>query len=119
VVDNRKYILRKLAERVGVPRESALSPKQGFAMAAGALDSNELRDLIMTTLLESRTLQRGYFNPAGVRQLLDEHFRGRRDHSGGIWRLLIFELCTVTIWKKSAQRIAGPSLTTSPVRLGR
>jgi len=27
-----------------------------------------------------------------VRQLLDEHFRGRRDHSGGIWRLLMLEL---------------------------
>ena len=88
----QKYILRKLAERVGVPREALYRPKQGFAMPLVHWIRNELRDLIMTTLLESRTLQRGYFNPAGVRQLLDEHFRGRRDHSGGIWRLLIFEL---------------------------
>ena len=28
----------------------------------------------------------------GVRQMLDEHFQGRRDHSARIWRLLIFEL---------------------------
>jgi asparagine synthase (glutamine-hydrolysing) len=88
----QKYILRKLAERVGVPREALYRPKQGFAMPLVHWIRNELRDLIMTTLLEPRTLQRGYFNPAGVRQLLDEHFRGRRDHSGGIWRLLIFEL---------------------------
>ena len=52
----------------------------------------ELKELIMTVLLEPRTLQRGYFEPRAVRQLLDEHFRGRRDHSGRIWRLLIFEL---------------------------
>jgi asparagine synthase (glutamine-hydrolysing) len=53
---------------------------------------NEMKDLILTVLLDPRTLQRGYFDPAGVRRLLDEHFSGRRNSSGHIWRLLIFEL---------------------------
>ena len=88
----QKYILRKLAERVGVPREALYRPKQGFAMPLVHWIRHELKDLIMTALLEPRTVQRGYFNPAGVRQLLDEHFRGHRDHSGGIWRLLMLEL---------------------------
>ena len=88
----QKYILRKLAERVGVPREALYRPKQGFAMPLVHWIRNELKDLIMTVLLEPRTLQRGYFNPDGIRRLLDEHFRERRDHSGRIWRLLIFEL---------------------------
>ncbi len=88
----QKYILRKLAERVGVPREAIYRPKQGFAMPLVHWIRNELKDLIMTVLLEPRTLQRGYFNPASVRRLLDEHFRRRRDHSHEIWRLLIFEL---------------------------
>lgn len=88
----QKYILRKLAERVGVPREALDRPKQGFAMPLVHWIRNELKDLIMSSLLEPRTLQRGYFNPEGVKQLLDEHFRGRHDHSNGIWRLLIFEL---------------------------
>ena len=88
----QKYILRKLAERVGVPREALYRPKQGFALPLVHWMRNELKDLIMTVLLEPRTLQRGYFNPEGIRRLLDEHFRGRRDHSGRIWRLLIFEL---------------------------
>jgi asparagine synthase (glutamine-hydrolysing) len=52
----------------------------------------EMKDLILTVLLEPRTLQRGYFDPAGVRRLLDDHFSGRRNSSGHIWRLLIFEL---------------------------
>jgi len=51
-----------------------------------------MKDLIQTILLEPRTLERGYFHPAAVRRLLDEHFRGRRNQSGAIWRLLIFEL---------------------------
>jgi asparagine synthase (glutamine-hydrolysing) len=89
---HQKYILRKLAERVGVPREALYRPKQGFAVPLVHWIRHELRDLIMSALLEPRTIQRGYFNPEGVRQLLDEHFRGRRDHSSGIWRLLMFEL---------------------------
>jgi asparagine synthase (glutamine-hydrolysing) len=88
----QKYILRKLAERVGVPRAALYRPKQGFAMPLVHWIRNELKDMIMTVLLEPRTLQRGYFNPDAIRRLLDEHFRERRDHSGRIWRLLIFEL---------------------------
>jgi asparagine synthase (glutamine-hydrolysing) len=88
----QKYILRKLAERVGVPHEALYRPKQGFALPLVHWIRNELKDLILTVLLEPRTLQRGYFHPEGVRRLLDEHFRERRDHSGRIWRLLIFEL---------------------------
>ena len=88
----QKYILRKLAERVGVPREALYRPKQGFALPLVHWIRNELKDLILTVLLEPRTLQRGYFHPEGIRRLLDEHFRERRDHSGRIWRLLIFEL---------------------------
>ena len=88
----QKYILRKLAERVGVPREALYRPKQGFALPLVHWMRNELKELILTVLLEPKTMQRGYFNPVGVRQLLNEHFRGRRDHSGRIWRLLVFEL---------------------------
>ena len=89
---SQKYILRKLAERVGVPKEVLHRPKQGFALPLVHWMRNELKDLILTVMLEPRTLQRGYFNPRGVRRLLEEHFCGRRDHSPRIWRLLMFEL---------------------------
>jgi len=89
---NQKYIFRKLAERVGVPKEVLYRPKQGFALPLVHWMRNEMKDLILTVLLEPRTLQRGYFDPAGVRRLLDDHFSGRRNSSGHIWRLLIFEL---------------------------
>ena len=88
----QKYILRKLAERVGVPHEALHRPKQGFAMPLVHWIRHELKDLITSALLEPRTLQRGYFNPKGVQRLFDEHFSGRRDHSAGIWRLLMLEL---------------------------
>jgi asparagine synthase (glutamine-hydrolysing) len=88
----QKYIFRKLAERVGVPREVLYRPKQGFALPLVHWTRHELKDLILTVLLEPRSLQRGYLNPRAVRQLLDEHFGRRRNHAGRIWRLLMFEL---------------------------
>lgn len=88
----QKYILRKLAERVGVPKEVLDRPKRGFSLPLVHWMRHELKDLIVSTLTEPRTLQRGYFNPKGVRRMLDEHFRGRRDHSARIWRLLMLEL---------------------------
>jgi asparagine synthase (glutamine-hydrolysing) len=88
----QKYILKKLAQRVGVPREVLDRPKQGFALPLVHWTRHDLKDMIMSVLLQPRTLQRGYFKPEAVRQLLDEHFRQRRNHSGRIWRLLAFEL---------------------------
>jgi asparagine synthase (glutamine-hydrolysing) len=104
----QKYILRKLAERVGVPREAIYRRKQGFALPLVHWMRHELKDLILAVLLDPKTMQRGYFNPAGVRQLLDEHFRGRRNHSDSIWRLLMFEL-----WHRNfLERIGTSNLRT-------
>jgi asparagine synthase (glutamine-hydrolysing) len=109
----QKYILRKLAERVGVPREVLYRPKQGFALPLVHWLKYELKELIMSVLLDPRTLQRGYFEARGVRQLLDEHFRGRRSHSGQIWRLLIFEL-----WHRNyLERIRAREANDEPYRV--
>jgi asparagine synthase (glutamine-hydrolysing) len=88
----QKFILKKLAKRVGIPSEVLNRPKQGFSLPLGHWMRGELKDLVLTTLLDTQTLQRGYFNATGLRRMLDEHFQGRRDHSARLWRLLIFEL---------------------------
>jgi asparagine synthase (glutamine-hydrolysing) len=96
-----------------VPQQALYRPKQGFALPLVHWIRNELRDLIMTVLLEPRTLERGYFNPEGVRRLLDEHFRKHRDHFGGIWRLLIFEL-----WHRNLlERIRATDWGAEPYRV--
>ena len=43
-------------------------------------------------LLSPRALQRGYFQPAFVRLLVDEHLAGKRDHTLRLWQLVVFEL---------------------------
>ncbi len=87
-----KYLLKKLAARVGVPQEVLNRPKQGFALPLVHWMRGELKDDLLPILVEPRTLERGYFNRQAVRALLEEHRRGRRDHSAQIWMLLMFEL---------------------------
>ncbi|MGB7847590.1 MAG: asparagine synthase (glutamine-hydrolyzing) [Candidatus Acidiferrum sp.] len=90
--NQHKYILKRLAERVGVPRSVIYRPKKGFAVPLVHWFRNELKQDLLGILLEPQTLQRGYFRPESVRQLIEEHTRGRRDRSGDLWILLIFEL---------------------------
>jgi asparagine synthase (glutamine-hydrolysing) len=88
----QKYIFRKLAERLGVPKDVLYRPKRGFALPLIHWTRNEMKDMILSVLLDTRTLQRGYLDPDGVRHLVDEHMSGKRNHSGRVWRLLLFEL---------------------------
>jgi hypothetical protein len=49
-------------------------------------------------------MQRGYFDENGVRALMNEHIRGRRDRSRELWLLLVFEL-----WQRNFVAKAGKS----------
>ena len=63
-----KYILLKLAERVGVPREALYRKKQGFALPLVHWMRHELKDMLMV-LIEPRTLQsRLLSTPTGFAQ---------------------------------------------------
>ncbi len=87
----RKYIFKKLAERLGIPPELLRRKKQGFALPLVHWMRNELKDLL-GVLEEPRAQQRGYFSGTAVRQMFDEHMSGRRDRSSELWLLLVFEL---------------------------
>lgn len=88
----RKYLLRRLAEKMGVPRSVLYRPKQGFALPLKHWMRAELRDDMTALLLEPRTLQRGYFRKDAIERMLGEHHRSARDHSDTLWQLLAFEL---------------------------
>jgi asparagine synthase (glutamine-hydrolysing) len=88
----RKFLFKKLAERLGVPSELLHRRKQGFSLPLVHWMRNELKAELLPILLEPRTLQRGYFKAEAIRGVMDEHFRGRRNHAGVLWMLLVFEL---------------------------
>jgi len=86
-----KHILKK-AVRGLIPDEILNRSKQGFGVPVQEWINQQLRERMRETLSETRTRQRGYVNPKYLDVLLDEHERGRRDHSTGLWALLMLEL---------------------------
>jgi len=88
----RKHILKKLAERVGIPSEVIYRRKQGFQLPLVEWMRDELKARFWSVLLEPRTQQRGYFKPSAVKSLIEEHVQGRRNRSGLLWRMLVLEM---------------------------
>jgi asparagine synthase (glutamine-hydrolysing) len=109
---SRKYILKRLAERLGIPAELLYRRKQGFQMPLVDWMRNQMKDQFLGVLLESRTLQRGYFKPEAVQALVNEHVRGRRNRSGLLWRMLVLELWHRNFLESRAHWV-GPHLAPS------
>jgi asparagine synthase (glutamine-hydrolysing) len=75
-----------------LPESIQKRPKMGFGVPLDHWFRHELREMVTDTLLDSRTLGRGYFEPATVRRLVEEHAASQWDHSSRLWLLLVFEL---------------------------
>ena len=86
----RKHVLKEVAATL-LPRDILERRKQGFGVPLGTWFRGNLRELFADTLLSPSSLQRGYFEPAFVRRLVDEHLAGTRDHMWQLWQLVVFE----------------------------
>ena len=83
-----KYVLKRALEPI-LPREILYRPKQGFSMPIGRWFRGPLRAKVrrsVAILRESR-----YFNGSELDRIVDDHEKGRRDHSAILWLLLVFE----------------------------
>ena len=65
--------------------------KMGFGVPLDEWFRHDLKPLLHDTLLDQTSLDRGYFAPATVRRLVEEHTSGQSDHSYRLWSLLCFE----------------------------
>lgn len=106
-----KYILKRLAQKLGVPRHVIHRPKSGFAMPVLHWCRDQLREDVLEILLEPRTLQRGYFSPGALRRLLDDHLSARRDRSEQIWNLVCLELWHRNFLDRAPDRRKSPAAT--------
>lgn len=66
--------------------------KMGFGVPLDHWFRGSLRSMLTDTLLQPKCLDRGYFDPAAVRRLVEEHTTSQWDHSSRLWLLLVFEL---------------------------
>lgn len=87
---NTKYILKK-ALSARIPSEIRNRKKAGFPVPYGSWLRKELKDLVWDVLMDSRTVDRGYFNRDAIESLLKANSNGS-DHSKEIFSLLSLEL---------------------------
>jgi asparagine synthase (glutamine-hydrolysing) len=87
----RKHVLKEAARRL-LPPEILDRKKQGFGVPLGVWFQGGLTDVFSDVLRSPTTRQRGYFAPAFVDRMVDEHLTGKRDHTLRLWQLLVFEL---------------------------
>ncbi len=86
-----KYILKKAVEP-WLPREIVYRQKRGFSVPVAGWMRGELGPLLDEKLNPEKIKRQGWFDPAFVGRLLDEHRSGRADHRKALWTLLCFEL---------------------------
>src|SRR5207237_7303879 len=87
----KKVLLRKAVEPL-LPRPVVHGKKRGFSIPAAAWLRGDLESFARETLSPDRLRRQGFFRPAVVTRLIDDHVTGREDMSRQIWGLLAFTL---------------------------
>jgi asparagine synthase (glutamine-hydrolysing) len=87
----RKHVLKEALKGL-LPAGILDRKKQGFGVPLDTWFRGGLTGMFADVLGSARTRQRGYFEPAFIDRLVQEHLSGRRDHNMKLWQLLVFEL---------------------------
>ena len=87
---NGKAFFKKALEP-HLPHEVLYRPKMGFAVPLARWFRGPLRQRVRDALLDGPMLESGWFNPATIQQIVEQHESGVRDHSTPIWSLLMYD----------------------------
>ena len=85
-----KHLLKRAFEPY-VPEDLLYRPKQGFSVPLAAWFRGPLKDRVRQAVTGPTLAETGYFDPAALTRLVDQHQSGARDHSAPLWSLLMFE----------------------------
>jgi asparagine synthase (glutamine-hydrolysing) len=88
----RSKVVLKHAFSDLLPPAIKTRPKMGFGVPISRWLRGELKHELQDVLLDPICLNRGLFRPEAIRDLIDEHVEGRREHSFRLWALLMLEL---------------------------
>ena len=87
---NGKAFFKKAMEP-HLPNEVLYRPKMGFAVPLARWFRGPLRQRVRDALLDGPMLDSGWFNPATIKQIVEQHESGVRDHSTPLWTLLMYD----------------------------
>jgi asparagine synthase (glutamine-hydrolysing) len=88
---SKKRLLRKSVEQL-LPHEVVHGKKRGFSIPAAAWLRGELEPFARETLSPETLKRQGFFDPAAVTRVIDQHVSGQEDLSRQLWGLLAFTL---------------------------
>jgi asparagine synthase (glutamine-hydrolysing) len=90
---SKRYLFKKAMADI-LPEQIIKKKKQGFGLPISVWlrEREEFSRLVHDVVLSSRAIQRGYFRPEFIRQLVAHHLAGTWDYSAEIWSLLMLEL---------------------------
>src|SRR5580765_1086782 len=109
-----KRILKRALQGI-VPAPILGRRKMGFNVPLESWLRNGLRDMAHDLLTSRRSLERGYFAPAFVRGLLDDHVQGRRNWHTQIWSLMMLELWHREFVDEGTAREPAPHAMAEPM----
>ncbi len=104
----KKRLLRQAAAPL-IPQSILRARKRGFSIPAAAWLRGELEPLAREVLSPEQIRRHGYFEPAEVTRLLDDHVARREDYSRQLWGLMSF-----TLWAEHVESAPGMSPGGSP-----
>ena len=87
---NGKMFFKKALE-AKLPDDVLYRPKMGFAVPLARWFRGPLRQRVRKSLLGGPMLDSGWFNPTCIREMVEQHEAGTRDHSTPLWTLLMYD----------------------------
>jgi asparagine synthase (glutamine-hydrolysing) len=88
----RSKVVLKQAFSEFLPAAIQKRSKMGFGVPISRWFREELKQELRGVLLDPVCVNRGLFRSEVVRELLDEHIEGKREHSYRLWALVMLEL---------------------------
>ena len=98
-------VLLKKAMEPRLPNDVLYRPKMGFSVPLARWFRGPLKQRVRDAVLGERIADTGWFNAGYLRELVDHHQSGMRDHSAPLWTLLMFDA-----FLRTAEQQGAPSM---------